>query len=72
MKNVVWCLAGVAIGTIGTNIVFNIRSNAGTIKIDHSDPEKDQYLFEISDLDRLSSRKKIILKVDNYAILSQK
>ena len=44
----------------------------GTLKIDHSDPEKDLYRFEIEDLDKLRKRKFIVLEIDNRADLSQK
>ena len=44
----------------------------GTLKIDHSDPEKDLYRFEIDDLDNLSKRKRVILSIEHDADLSQK
>lgn len=61
-------LAGVAVGSI----VTNCRKTSGTLRIDHSNPEKDIYRFDIDDLNGLSKKKRIILKVDNYADLSQK
>lgn len=44
----------------------------GTLKIDHSDPEKDLYRFEIDDLDDLSKKKRVILSIKHDADLSQK
>ena len=66
-------LIGLVVGSIVSNIIFFIRyRKAGTLRIDHSDPEKDVYRIEIDDLDGLSKKKHVILKVDNNADLSQK
>ena len=66
-------LIGLLVGSIVSNIIFFIRyRKAGTLRIDHSDPEKDVYRIEIDDLDGLSKKKHVILKVDNNADLSQK
>lgn len=54
------------------DIIFYIINKVGTLKIDHSDPEKDIYRIDINDLDKLSKKKLIILKIDNNADLSQK
>ena len=51
--------------------IFFPHKSTGTLKIDHSNPEKDLYRFEIDDLDKLSSKKRIILSIDNKADLSQ-
>lgn len=65
-------LAGVIVW-ISAYIWFSMRSVQGTLRIDHSDPEKDIYRLEISNLDLndLSKKKKITLKVDNNADLSR-
>lgn len=69
----VFLILGIVIGTLIGAVIFTWRPSAGTLKIDRSNPEKDQYLFVINgDLDQLSKRKKIVLKVDNNADLSQK
>lgn len=66
-------LLGIFLGTLIGRFIFTHHTAAGTLKIDHSDPEKDKYLFVIDgDLDQLSKKKKIVLKVDNDADLSQK
>lgn len=65
-------LALVVVTAIIVKIVLDRRSTMGTLKIDNSDPEKDRYLFDLGDnLDKLSKKKRIILKVDNNADLSQ-
>lgn len=64
---------GVLVGSIVSNVIFFVRYGmAGTLRIDHSNPEKDVYRIEIDDLDGLSKKKHVILKVDNNADLSQK
>lgn len=72
MEHVLFIL-GMIIGSLVVSLVFTWRTASGTLKIDHSNPEKDQYLFVIDgELDQLSKKKKIVLKVDNDADLSQK
>lgn len=44
----------------------------GVLRIDRSDKNKDLYLFEVKDIDKLANRKKITIRVDNKADLSQK
>lgn len=43
----------------------------GVLKIDCSNPQKDVYRIVLSDLSRLSKKKRIVLKVDPRADLSQ-
>ena len=59
------------VSSIVTMVVMYLTSARGTLRIDHSNPEKDVYRIEINDLDALSRKKKVILDVDNSAILSQ-
>lgn len=66
MDLIVW-ISGVICGVIFT---FTIGPS-GTLKIDHSNPEKDIYRMEFDDLDSLSKKKRILFKVDNNANLSQ-
>ena len=64
------CLAiGILIGVV---IALLWRPTDGVIRIDHSNLEKDLYRFEIDSLEKLEKKKKIILKIDHYADLSQK
>lgn len=74
MHNINFLLGGLLIGSVFFNIacIAYIKHTYGTLRIDHSDPEKDIYRFEIDDLDALSKKKKVILAVDNDADLSQK
>lgn len=57
--------------SIVTMIVMYLTSARGTLRIDHSNPEKDVYRIEINNLEDLSRKKRVILDVDNRAILSQ-
>ena len=59
------------VSSIVTMLVMYLRSARGTLRIDHSNPEKDLYRIEINNLEDLSRKKKVILDVDNSAILSQ-
>ena len=63
--------AGFFIASLISFICFCFMAR-GTLKIDHSDPEKDLYRFEIDDLDNLSKRKRVILSIEHDADLSQK
>lgn len=72
LTNFIFNLAGVAEGVAAALALSKLmRKSEGVLRIDHSNPEKDMYRFEISDLDGLSKKKHIVLKVDNYATLSQ-
>lgn len=68
----VWLVLGAIVGGIVTHAIFYIRARAGTLKIDHSNPEKDVYRFDIDDIDALAKKRVIVLKVDNKADLSPK
>lgn len=52
-----------------TVALLRIRKTCGTLKIDQN-TDKDLYRFEIDDLDALSKKKYVRLKVDNKADLS--
>ena len=61
-------LLGIVVGIVIAGI---LRPQLfGTLKIDHSNPDKDVFRLEIDDIDKLNGRKRIILKVDNNADLS--
>lgn len=64
-------LVVLAVVTVIVRIVQDKIRTAGILKIDHSNPEKDVYRLEIDDLESLSKKHKIVLKVDNRANLSQ-
>lgn len=59
------------VSSIVTMIFMYLTSARGTLRIDHSNPEKDVYRIEIDNLEDLSRKKRVILNVDNSAILSQ-
>ena len=61
---------GIIFGSLVSNILFRIGAKKGVLRIDHSNPEKDVYRFEIDDV-ATRSTKKFILKVDHNADLSQ-
>ena len=66
---------GVLCTAIGMAIYHFLRNKFfidGTIKIDSTNPEKDVYRLEINDLDSLKKKKRIVLRVDHHADLSQK
>lgn len=62
----IWVL-GIICGIV---VAYLIKSD-GVLKIDHSNPAKDVYRFEIDDLYNLKRKKKILLKIDHHADLSQ-
>ena len=62
---------GLVVGSIVVNIIWNLNQSSGVLKIDQSNPEKDIYRIELDSLDNLSKKKRISLKVDAKANLSQ-
>ena len=67
-------LLGIALGTYLTCTIFYGKFHAGTLKIDHTNPEKDIYRldFSVGDLGDLANKKWVLLKVDSKATLTQK
>ena len=65
-------LVGIIIGSIISSIRYWTKRTSGTLRIDHSNPEKDVYRFEVDKIENLPKKKEIILKIDNNADLSQK
>lgn len=67
-----YILLGVIIGATISSIIFIIRNRTvGTLRIDHSDPTKDKYRFDIPNLDILDRKRHVCLNIDNRADLSQ-
>lgn len=64
-------IAGIVIGMLAAAFA-TLRMRAGVLMIDKTNPEKDIYRLEIDDLDNVSSKDFIILRVDSHADLSQK
>ena len=66
-------IAGIAIGMFVSYMLLIGKTAYGTLRIDHTDPEKDLYRIDIDgNFDNISKEKRIVLKVDNDANLSQK
>ncbi len=65
-------LMGLVLGGVSVSFWHDVKKPYGTLRIDHSDPSKDVYRFELSDLNDVCKRKRIILDVDNEADFSQK
>ena len=59
------------VSSIVTMIVMYLTSARGTLRIDQTKKKKDVYRIEINNLEDLSRKKRVILDVDNSAILSQ-
>ena len=64
--------AGVVVGAIICIFWQHVTMGYGTLRIDHSNPEKDVYRLEIDNLDQLNKKSRIHVKVDHHADLSQK
>ena len=62
---------GVIIGVIISWLFCAFTRVSGVLKIDHSNPEKDIYRIELNDLDSLSKKHRVVLKVDHNANLTQ-
>lgn len=50
------------------HLMLHIHAD-GTLRIDTSNPEKDIYRLEINDLEHISEKKRIVLKIDKHANL---
>lgn len=70
---VVAIIIGIVVGLV-TSFIFTriLGTTHGVLKIDHSNPDKELYRFEIDDLSSLSKKTRIILNIDHDADLSQK
>ena len=65
-------LIGFVIGLCIATLIYFFLETVGVLRIDRNNPEKDVYRLEIDDLDKLIGKKRIILKIDQHANLSQK
>lgn len=71
MLDVLLFLVGVIVGVLITWIMYRLKTIHGILKIDTSNIEQDIYRICIDDLDNLSKKKRVVLKVDPNATLSQ-
>ena len=63
---------GIIIGLLLANLmIWNPWTATGVLRVDHSDPEKDSYLFEVDDIDKLDNKRRMIIKIDHKADLSR-
>ena len=72
MKESLMCVVSSLLGSIVTVLIIFLKSVRGTLRIDHSDPNKDIYRLDLDDLDVLTRKKQVILDIDHHANLSQK
>lgn len=66
---------GVLVSSIASFLyrwLANLLFTDGILRIDRSDPEKDVYRIELNNLSSVHTKKRIILKIDSNADLSQK
>ena len=61
---------GLIIGGVLVRIIHIRNTAVGVLLIDHSDPERDIYQINIENLDILSKKKQVLLKVNNTAKLT--
>lgn len=71
-EHLIGFVAGCVIQAAVSAILRIIYSGSGTLLIDRSDSKKDVYRIEIDDLDDLAKKKRLYLKIDTNADLSQK
>lgn len=62
-------ILGLIIGSLIVLIFQHRITASGELLIDRTDPEKDIYRINVNNLDDLSKKKQVILKVDNNAKL---
>ena len=63
---------GVCVNACITKLIHIFTKASGTLRIDHSNPARDFYCFEIDDLDKLSKRSRMVLKIHHEYGTSQK
>lgn len=57
-------IGGMILGSIITKVIIKLTTKTlGVLKIDRSNPEKDDYLLMINDIDNLEGEKEILLKI---------
>lgn len=72
MEIIIIFILGALAGGLIVNVFYFRHGTAGVLRIDQSNPEKDVYRFEVYDLDNLPKKKRVLMKVDCSADLSQK
>lgn len=64
-------IIGFVLGVLAHIGLTLLLTTSGTLRIDHSNPDKDKWLFEIGDTE-IHNKRRIVLKIDHHADLSQK
>lgn len=59
----------VLLGVVIVQGVRECRSAKGVLRVDHSNPEKDVYRFEIDQIESLNKKSRVVLKIDHNATL---
>ena len=73
MEILIALLIGALIGWGITAIWEERRTAHGVLRIDHSNPEKDVFRFDLTEpLYQLETKTRVAFKIDNSADLSQK
>lgn len=72
MKLLIYCIPGFIVGAMMVSIYQRVRTSFGSLEIDQSNSEKDVYRLVIDDLDNLSNKKYVRLRINRNADLSQK
>lgn len=72
LHSIIMIIIGIVIGILISSLIIKKRESTGTLKIDHSNSEKDIFRFDIDEIDNLYHKNIIILKIDHNADLSQK
>ena len=72
LEIIIATIIGCLFGCIGTHLVQFFNYAHGVLRIDHSNPEKALYRFEIDDLSMLDGKDYVELKIDHNADLSRK
>ena len=71
LVEIVFLIIGAIMGASTYALMQRIFVAHGILRIDHSNPEKEVYRFEIDDLDKLNKKSYVELKIDHHADLSQ-
>lgn len=58
-------ILGLVAGLLVSSLAWVLKVTVGTLKIDHSNPDKDVFKFEIDDLTSLTKKKFVFIKVVN-------
>lgn len=66
-----WFAFGLLLGASLMYVGMKLKKKDGTLVIDQTNPRKDVMRFEIDDLDILSKKKEIILRVNKRAIVKK-